>query len=73
MPTNFSKGALKRMDSRNIRWDEIDETLEAPRNEFTGDDFGEPRRMAGEHGLREYYRQDAGLSPVKRQGKSINL
>jgi hypothetical protein len=57
MPVNFSKGDLKRMEERNIKWEDIDETMRISRIE---DHEGEERTTLArdtEHGLRVSYDQ----------------
>ncbi len=59
MPVNLSKGALKQMEERNIKWEDIDDTMRHSRIEEI--DYEQEERtdiiMEARHGLRAIYHQ----------------
>lgn len=55
MPVNMSRGMLKRMEERNIRWEEIDETVGLPQNENLDAEKRSGLSRDTERGLRAAY------------------
>ena len=57
MPVNFSKGDFKRMEERNIKWEDIDDTMTFSRIEDLEGEDGTPLAQDVKRGLRPAYGQ----------------